>query len=171
MRRFGMLAAATVSVLILGSALAMGDAVAQEKSLKEQLVGTWIYVSGTTTRADGTKTENPNLKAIVIYTSDGHFAFVSVRTDLPKLANPDRTQATAEEAKAVVAGSLAYFGTYSINEAEKVVIPNVEASTYANLLGTDQKRIITSLTADELKFTNPRTAAGTTLEFVWKRAK
>ena len=171
MRRFGMLAAATVSVLILGGAPAVGDAIAQEKSLKEQLVGTWIYVSGTTTQADGTKTENPHLKAIVIYTSDGHFAFVSVRADLPKLANPNRALATAEEAKAVVAGSLAYFGTYSINEAEKVVIPNVEASTFANLLGTDQKRIITSLTADELKFTNPRTPAGTTLEFVWKRAK
>jgi Lipocalin-like domain len=171
MRRFGMLAAATVSVLILGGALAMGDAIAQEKSLREQLVGTWIYVSSTTTRADGSKTENPDLKAIVIYTSDGHFAFVSVRADLPKLANPDRALATAEEAKAVVAGSIAYFGTYSINEADKVLTAKVEASTYANLLGTDQKRIITSLIADELKFTNPRTLTGATLEFVWKRAK
>ena len=171
MRRFDMLAAATVSVLIMGDALAMGDAMAQEKSLKEQLVGTWLYVSSTTTRADGSKTENRNLKAIAIYTSDGHFAFVSVRDDLPKLANPDRALATAEEAKAVVAGSIAYFGTYSLNEADKVLTANVEASTYANLLGTDQKRIITSLTANELKFTNPRTPAGTTLEFVWKRAK
>jgi hypothetical protein len=171
MRRFGMLAVATVSVLIMGDALAMGDAMAQEKSLKEQLVGTWIYVSSTSTRADGSKTENPNLKAIVIYTSDGHFAFVSVRDDLPKLANPDRALATAEEAKAVVAGSIAYFGTYSINEVDKVIIPKVEGSTYANLIGTDQKRIITSLTTDELRFTNPRTPAGVTLEFVWKRAK
>ena len=88
MRRFGMLAAATVSVLIMGDALAMGDAMAQEKSLKEQLVGTWIYVSSTSTRADGSKTENPNLKAIVIYTSDGHFAFVSVRDDLPSWRTP-----------------------------------------------------------------------------------
>lgn len=166
-----MLAAATVSVLILGGALAMSDAIAQEKSLKEQLIGTWIYVSSTTTRADGSKTENPNLKAIVIYTSDGHFAFVSVRADLPKFANPDRALATAEEAKAVVAGSIAYFGTYSINEADKVLTAKVEGSTYANLLGTDQKRIITSLTADELQFTNPRTPAGVTLDFVWKRAK
>jgi hypothetical protein len=166
-----MLATAAVSVLILGGALAMGDAIGQEKSLKEQLVGTWIYVSSTTTRADGSKSETPNLKAIVIYTSDGHFAFVSVRADLPKLANPDRALATAEEAKAVVAGSIAYFGTYSVNEADKVLTAKVEASTYANLLGTDQKRIITSLTADELKFTNPRTPDGRTLEFVWKRAK
>ncbi len=148
-----------------------GDAVAQQKSLKEQLVGTWIYVSSTSTRTDGSKTENPNLKGIVIYTSDGHFALVSVRADLPKFANPDRARATAEEAQAVVAGSIAYYGTYSINEVDKVITPKVEGSTYANLIGTDQKRIITSLTPDELKFTNPRTPAGVTLEFIWKRAK
>jgi hypothetical protein len=33
------------------------------------------------------------------------------------------------------------------------------------------RRIITSITADELKFTNPRTSAGLTLELVFKRAK
>jgi hypothetical protein len=171
MRRLGVLIATTVSLVILGGVLPSGDALAQQKSLKEQLVGTWIYVSSTTTRADGSKTENPNLKGIVIYTSDGHFALVSVRADLPKLANPDRARATAEEAQAVVAGSIAYYGTYSINEVDKVIIPNVEGSTYANLIGTDQKRIITSLTTDELRFTNPRTPAGVSLEFVWKRAK
>ena len=110
-------------------------------------------------------------KGTVIYTSDGHFAFVSVRSDLPKLASNDTARATAEEAQAVVAGSIAYYGTYSINEVDKVITAKVEGGTYANLIGTDQKRIITSLTADELKFTNPRTPAGETLDFVWKRAK
>jgi lipocalin-like protein len=171
MRRLGVLIATTMSLVILGVVFPLGDAIAQQKSLKEQLVGTWIYVSSTSTRADGSKTETPNLKGILIYTGDGHFALVSVRTDLPKFANPDRARATAEEAQAVVAGSIAYYGTYSINEVDKVLTPKVEGSTYANLIGTDQKRIITSLTADELKFTNPRTPAGVTLEFVWKRAK
>jgi hypothetical protein len=95
-----------------------------------------------------------------------------VRADLPKLANPDRARATAEEAQAVVAGSIAYYGTYSINEVDKVITPRVEGSTFANMIGgAEQKRIITSLTADELKFTNPRTSSGETLEIVWKRAK
>ena len=171
MKRLAVLTATAVSLLILGVALPVGDAAAQQKSLKEQLVGTWKLVSEHSVRPDGSKTDCPNLKGIVIYTSDGHFAFVSVRDDLPKLANPDRAQATAEEAKAVVAGSIAYYGTYSINEVEKVLTANVEGSTYANQLGTEQKRLITSLTADELKFTNPRTLAGVTLEFVWKRAQ
>ncbi len=160
-----------VSLLVLGVALPESDAVAQQKSLKDQLVGTWMFVSRTTIRADGSKTDRPNLKGILIYTSDGHFAFVSVRADLPKLANPDRERGTAEESQAVVEGSIAYYGTYSINEADKVITAQVEGSTFANMIGTDQKRIITSLTADELKFTNPRTSSGETLEIVWKRAK
>ena len=173
MRRLAVLTATTVSVLIMGGALPAGDAVAQQKSLKEQLVGTWRLVSSHTVRKDGSKLDNlgPNPKGILIYTSDGHFALVNTRSDLPKLANPDRARATAEEAQAVVAGSIAYYGTYSINEVDKVITAKVEGGTYANLIGTDQKRIITSLTADELKFTNPRTPAGETLEFVWKRAK
>src|SRR5262245_55064290 len=92
-------------------------------------------------RGRTSKTADANLKAIVIYTSDGHFAFVSVRADLPKLANANRALATAEEAKAVVAGSIAYFGTYLVNEADKVLTGNVEASTYANLLETDQNAL------------------------------
>jgi hypothetical protein len=70
-----------------------------------------------------------------------------------------------------VAGSIAYYGTYSINEADKVITVQIEGSTFANQIGTDQKRIITSLTADELKFTNPASTSGATLELVWKRAK
>lgn len=161
------------SAFVLAGVVA-SPAIAQQQSLKEQLVGTWIYVSSTSTGADGSKKDRPNLKGIVIYTNDGHFTFVSVRNDLPKFANPDRARATAEEAKAVVEGSIAYYGTYSVNEVDKVITPKVEGSTFANMIGTDQKRIITSLTADELKFTNPApTSSGTlgTLELVWKRAK
>lgn len=71
----------------------------------------------------------------------------------------------------MVQGSLAYFGTYSVNEADKVISVLVEGSTFANMIGEpDQKRIVTSLTADELKFTNPAGASGAT-DLVWKRAK
>jgi hypothetical protein len=108
----------------------------------------------------------------LIYTSDGHFAFVNTRSDLPKLASNSRDRGTPEENKAVVQGSLAYFGTYSVNEADKVITVQIEGSTFANMIGRpDQRRIITSLAADELKFTNPATTSGAPLELVWKRAK
>ena len=71
----------------------------------------------------------------------------------------------------VVAGSIAYYGMYSVNEADKTIAVKIEQSTYTYVMGgPEQKRIITSLTADEMKFTNPRTPAGVTLLTAWKRA-
>ena len=73
---------------------------------------------------------------------------------------------------AIASGSIAYTGTYTVDENTKTIHPNVETSTFPNLVGApNQRRIITTITADEVKFTNPRTPAGVTLEFVWKRAK
>jgi hypothetical protein len=143
-------------------------------TLAEQLVGTWALVSAHNVRTDGSKVDviGPNPKGVVIYTSDGHFALVNTRADLPKFASNSPDQGTPEEYKAVVQGSIAYFGTYVVNEAEKVITAKIEGSTFANLIGgPEQKRLITSLTADEQRYTNPATPSGATLELVWKRAK
>ncbi|HEX5210948.1 MAG TPA: lipocalin-like domain-containing protein [Pseudolabrys sp.] len=148
--------------------------VSQQKSLKEQLVGTWIIVSVDNVRDDGGKAElfGPNPKGILIYTNDGHFVLVNMRGYLPKFAAKNRDQGTPEENKAVVQGSIAYFGTWMVNEADKVITAKIEGSTYPNFVGgPDQKRLITSLTADELKFINPAASAGGKLQLVWKRVK
>jgi hypothetical protein len=72
---------------------------------------------------------------------------------------------------AIASGSIAYTGTYTVDETTKTIHANVETSTFPNLVGApNQRRIITSITGDEMKFTNPRTPAGVTLDFVWKRA-
>src|SRR6185295_123232 len=44
-------------------------AIAQGKSLKDQLVGTWIYVSSTAKRADGSSVPRPQLQGAVTYTA------------------------------------------------------------------------------------------------------
>ena len=92
--------------------------------------------------------------------------------EVPKVAANDRSKATAEEATGIVASAIAYYGTYAVNEADKTLLVKIAGSTYANLVGgSPQKRIITSLTDDELRFTNPRTPAGVTLQTVWRRAR
>jgi Lipocalin-like domain len=173
MKRLSTLTVTTMSLLLLGAVLLAGDAVAQQKSLKEQLVGTWTLVSADQVRDDGSKVEllGPSPKGMLIYTSDGHFALVNARADLPKFASNRRDQGTPEENQAVVQGSIAYFGKYTVNEAEKVITAHIEGGTFANLIGTEPKRIVTSLTADELRFINPTPTVGGTLQLVWKRAK
>src|SRR3989454_11021293 len=124
MKRLSTLALTTMSLLLLGVVLLAGDAIAQQKSLKEQLVGTWIYVSSTSTQADGSKTDRLNMKGIVIYTSDGHFDFVSVRGHFHTLANPDRATATAEEVQDVWGDSILVYRTFMVNEIYKECIAN-----------------------------------------------
>jgi hypothetical protein len=60
---------------------------------------------------------------------------------------------------ALTVGSIAYFGTYTVDEPSKTILLKIEASTLPNQLGFEGKRVITTLNADELKFTNT-TAVG-----------
>jgi len=140
--------------------------------LKQQLTGAWTMVSDTVER-DGTKVApfGPSPKGSMILTSDGHFSIVLTRPDVPKFASNSRTGGTADENKAAMEGSIGYFGTYTVSDADKTVNLHVEASTFPNWSGTDQKRIV-ALSGDEMTVTNPTPSIGPgTATLVWKRAK
>ena len=74
---------------------------AQGKSLKDQLLGTWIYVSSTAKREDGSSVPRPSLQGAVTYTAEGRFHFITVRTDAPKYASGDPARPSPEEAMAI----------------------------------------------------------------------
>ena len=46
----------------------------------------------------------------------GHIAVTTLRSDLPKFQSNNRIAGTADENNAIVHGSIAYFGTYVIDE-------------------------------------------------------
>jgi hypothetical protein len=161
------------TMMTLGFAFLAGDAVAQQKPLKEQLVGTWTIVSADNTRPDGTKFQlfGPNPKGILVLDGNGRTAFMLMSSGRPKFASNNRNTGSPEENKATVQGSIAFFGTWSVNEADKTITTRIEASTFPNQEEQDQKRIITSVTADELRYINPATTTGDKAETVWKRVK
>ena len=142
-------------------ALLSSNVMAQTKSLKDQLVGTWTVTSQEQVRKDGSKVERfgANPKGITIFEANGRFATILARPDLPKLASNDPMNPSPAEAKALALGSLAYFGTYTVDEPSKTIVLKLEASTLPNQLGFEGKRVINTLTADELKYTNT-TAVG-----------
>ena len=74
-----------------------------------------------------------------------------------------------EENKAVVQGSIAHFGRYVVNEADKTLVFQIETSTFPNWNGVEQKRPFT-LTEDELKWTTAASSGGTA-EVVLKRVR
>src|SRR5215468_12443960 len=161
------------ALALLGLALLPGSATSQQKSLKEQLIGTWALVSATQMTKEGVKTDRwgPNPRGRATFDADGTYSFMIFRSDIPKFASNNMNDVTPAESKIAIQGMTANFGTWSIDEATKTLTTNIEASSSPNLTGGSQKRIITSLTADELKYTNPASQIGTVDDVVWKRSK
>jgi hypothetical protein len=170
LRLWGVFAALTMSALLLVPLT--GDAVAQQKSLKEQLVGTWALVSVVNIRPDGTKFDPFGGKATGVLMSDstGHFSWQIIRSDIPKLASNNRLEGTAEEFKAVAQGINSYFGTYSLDDSGKTLTQHIASSSFPNFNGTDRKWTI-SLTGEELTLASEAAASSGANELKWKRVK
>lgn len=157
----------------LGLILPTGSTIAQQKTLKEQLVGTWIVVSADATAPDGKKDQlyGPNPKGILVFDASGQYAQIIVRPDIPKFKVNNRLKGAPDENAAAVHGTSATFGTWTVDEASKTINVRYAGSLLPNQAGTDSKRTVVSVTADELKVTNAATGAGMRADNVWKRAK
>jgi hypothetical protein len=170
MNRRNILGASAIAAL--GLAVLPGSAIAQQKSLKDQLVGTWTIVSTTGKLPDGTPTWGSDPKGLLVFSDNGRFSVQIMRSDRPKYAADNRLKGTPEEVRATAEGTISYFGTYSVGEADKTVTYRIESSSYPNWNGSDQKRTIISVTADELRYANPAPSiGGPPTELTWRRAK
>jgi hypothetical protein len=165
------------AIAALGLALVPGASVAQQKAMKDQLVGTWTLLIDDNVKADGTHVPGygPNPSGTVIFAPDGHYSLQIMRASVPKFASNNREKGSADENKAVVQGMVSHFGTYTVNEADKSLNFRIDSSSFPNWSGTQQKRPITALTDDVLTWTTPNPSTGSSgnasAELVWKRAK
>ena len=83
------------------------SSVAQEKLLRDQLVGTWIYVSSTARRENGSTVQRPSFKGTATYTADGRFQLIAARTDAPEYKSGDPARPSSDGALAS-SGSFIY---------------------------------------------------------------
>jgi len=160
-----------MALLSLAVTLPSGEALGQQRPLQEQLVGTWIYVSVDTVLPDGSRVPSygPNPQGLASFDGNGRYILLTARAGLPKFVSNNRTDGSPEENRAVVQGSIAHFGKYTVNEADQAIVVHIETSTFPNWSGTDQKRPFT-VTGDELKWTTPASGGGLA-EVVLRRAK
>jgi Lipocalin-like domain len=169
MNRRSIFTSATITVL--GLALLPTSTIAQQKSVKEQLVGTWTFVSATTKRPDGSLQWGSNPKGLAIYTDNGRFSESVMRSDRTKFAANNRLQGTADDNKAAVQGTISTYGTYSVDEAKKTYTLRIEGSSYPNWEGTEITRPVT-ITGDEMTVTNPSpSVGGPPSQLVFRRPK
>lgn len=159
------------TTLVAGVAILPASTMAEQKSLKEQLVGTWMMLSARNIKADGSADYifGPNGKGILVFQQNERFAFVLVNPDVPKFASNNRVVATPEELRAAYQGSFASFGRYSVNESDRSFVFHFEYSTFPNYNGTGQKRYVQAISADEFEIRSEATPIGGVSEFRLRR--
>ena len=145
----------------LGMILLSGNAVAQQKSLKETLVGTWTLISNQSTPA--------NSKGIIVFDAGGRYVEVNGDPNRPRFKSAG--QPTGEELAAATLGHFAAnFGTWSANEADKTITRHYEVALRPNNEGTDVKYFVT-VTGDELRLSGVVPSTGAKVDSVYRRAK
>jgi hypothetical protein len=125
------------------------------ESLAGRVVGTWSFVSSVNTRRDGSTFDRwgANPMGIFMFDGGGNYAQIIV----------------GSESRVFGAKTFCSFGSYSIDEAKKLLITHITACSSTKLVGTSQYRDILELTAGEFKYTNPLTSHGAIAEVLWKR--
>lgn len=139
-------------------------------SLNEQLVGTWTLVSWEQRKTDGTRVLRYGEKpvGVAFFDAGGRYIIAVMRSDRTNYASGALWQGTAEENKATADGTITYFGTYSVSDADSSIAIHIEGSSFPNWNGADQKRMVT-IAGDELTLT-VRPPTGETVDVIWKRA-
>jgi Lipocalin-like domain len=166
LRSLGLLAISMSAMVLLP-----GSAVSQQETLKEQHLGTWTLVSHESVRPDGSRFPRYgiNPKGLGFFDAGGRFIITVMRLDRAKYAIDNPAQGTPEENKATAQGTMTYFGTYSVHEADRSIAIHIEASSFPNWNGADQTRTFT-IAGNQLTLTTRALKTGGHAEVVWKRA-
>jgi hypothetical protein len=106
------------------------------------LIGTWLLESYTLTFASG-QTVAPlgtSPSGLIVYTETGWVSVHMYNAARPAFAVPDPTNTTPDGAKAALDGSVAYFGTYTIDPSQQIVRHQVRQSVFPNFANTTMHR-------------------------------
>lgn len=118
----------------------------QQKALKDTIVGAWLISSLIDVYEDGRK-NNPwgaGMKGMIVFDSSGWFSqmIIGEKQESMKSSDPRRPDALI----------VAYYGTYTVNEADKTVSMKLVRATNSSRDGSEQKLTIEASTGDVLVF-------------------
>jgi Lipocalin-like domain len=147
------------------------SAVGQQQSLKDQLIGTWTLISWEQKKGDGSKVQRygANPTGVAFFDTGGRYIIAVMRSDRAKYESNALWQGSPEENKATADGTITYFGTYSVSEADGSIAVHIDGSSFPNWNGGDQKRLV-AIAGDHLTLT-VRPPTGEIVDVIWQRAK
>ena len=125
-----------IALLCLSTSVVAGGGAA------ESFVGTWKLHWFGFVKADG-KTKYPfgeHPDGMVIYDPKGHVSIQITRGDVLPFSSEDRDGASDEEVRIAYEAFVGYYGTYEVNDSQRLVTFHIAGSSYPNWVGKALKR-------------------------------
>ena len=131
------------------------DSARTADSFAGRIVGTWSFASSVNMRKDGSSFDRwgTDPRGVFMFDRGGNYSQIII----------------GSESRVFGAKTFCAFGTYTVDEGKKLLVTSIASCSAAKLNGTVQNREIISLTANEMKYSNPLTATGAVAEVLWKR--
>lgn len=138
----------------------------------EALVGTWTLTAADDLLPDGTRVPayGTSPRGLLLLAADGRYAVQIYRAERPRFASGDKRRGTLAEHEAASLGMSAHFGRYRLDATQGVLVFEIEAASFPNWEGSQQKRPFT-LADDELSWRVPAAPDGKTPISVWRRVR
>lgn len=161
----------TMAAGVLVAWLAAG--VQAQAAPANQVLGTWRMVSaeieqdGKTRPAYGAQPQG-----MLVFTADMHFVEVLTDASVPRFASNARGQGTDAENRAAMAGSIGFFGTYTVDAQGEFSGNRVQGATFPNWVGSTRTRQELSLVVDgDRMIEHFRRPEGARVTIAWERVK
>lgn len=158
-----------IALIALAGMIFLSDGAAAQTP--NQVLGTWHMLSaqldpgGRNTPAYGRR---PN--SLLVFTPDMHFIEVLTDADVPRFASNVRGKGTDEENRAAMAGSIGFFGTYTVDANGNLSGNHVEGSTFPNWVGDTRTRQDLQMPVEGDRMTERfQRPDGTRIEVIWQR--
>jgi hypothetical protein len=159
----------TLFLILLGAAILGAQKFATRK-VSDEFIGAWKLVSYERRTAAGELTYpmGPNPVGRLAYDPMGRMSAQLMRPDRPNFHAAVAIEGSPEEKIAAFGGYIAYYGTYSVNPADRTVVHHVEASLFPNWIGSDLRR---SYEFSGSQLILHAKGQGTDNKLVWERAR
>ena len=135
----------------------------------ERLVGTWGLVSFTLRHPTGRETHPYGTDAVgmLVYDGEGHMAGQIMSRRRPPFRSERPRGGTDNEVRTAFEGYIAYFGSYTVDEANALVTHHVEGALLPNWIASQQKRSF-AFRAGRLEL-SASVEPGIRVEIVWEK--
>ena len=146
------------------------EAVAQTPN---KVVGTWRMIAATVEVNGRTSLPyGPAPQGRLVFTSDMHFVEFLLDPRIPRLKSNERGGGTDEENRAVMAGTLALYGRYTVDADGNFIGNTVEGSSFPNWIGQVRStKDLTMLVEGDRMIENFQRPGGARVTIIFERAR